>query len=80
MATATMKHHGRASTTETLTANGAGATATRFITGPARDATLFDGKVQGRYILETGTTFRWVEDFRVNMAATLSAAFTNDNI
>lgn len=80
MATITMRPQTRGSSTETIVANAAGSTAPRFVVGPPEDPTKYGGKVQGRYILETGTTYRWIEDYPLHAAATLSRAVTADNI
>lgn len=78
MASGTMKHFKSASSTETIVANAAGSTSTRYVVGPANDLTRYGGQVQGRYILESSGTYRWVEDYPVAAAATVSRAFTAD--
>jgi hypothetical protein len=66
---------------ETITANAAGNSTTMlYITGPAQDKTLYGGKVAGRYIKETTTTHRWIEDFQINAAATPPTTYTADSI
>lgn len=68
---------------ETVTANGAGSTNTRFVTGPARDKTAYGGKVSGRYIQEIGGSngiYRWIEDFPVGVFGTPATGFTADNV
>lgn len=80
----TLHHKGRADTSgESVTANAAGSTGTRYYNGPAADKTLYGGKVNGRYILEqagANGSYRWVEDYPIGASATPATGYTADNL
>lgn len=81
MATIILKDGQGTLTGVTITANAAGSTATRYVLGPPGNRQKYGGlPLQGRYMLQTGTTFRFVDDEPLATSSTTPTGFTADNL
>lgn len=58
-----------------LTVTISGTSGTRYVVGAPLDATAYNGKCQGRYILESTGAYRWVCDEPTTSAAVLTYAY-----
>lgn len=58
-----------------LTVTISGTSGTRYVVGQPLDPTAYNGKCQGRYILESSGVYRWICDEPTTAAAVLTYAY-----